>query len=292
MINVLITGATGNIGRELITYLCQSDQQIIVTAAVRSLTNAKQLFAEQQKLKFTTFDFEDQSTFNTAFENIDILFLLRPPHISHIEEYFNPLLKSAQKKGIKKIVFLSVQGAEKSKVIPHNKIESLIKDYNFEYIFLRPSYFMQNLITTLLPEILKSQSITLPSSHAKFNWIDIKNIAEIASIVLTTFDTHKNSIIELTGSENKSFYEATALLNQVTGLHISFNSINPIRFYFKKRKDGLNKDFAMVMTLLHFLPRIEKAPKISNNYQQFTGKEPITLTEFFKREKAQFTQSL
>ncbi|AUS06014.1 NmrA family NAD(P)-binding protein [Pseudotamlana carrageenivorans] len=292
MINVLITGATGNIGRELITFLCQPDQQITVTAAVRSLTKAKQLFAEPQKLKFTTFDFKDQSTFNTAFENIDILFLLRPPHISSIEEYFNPLLKSAQKKGIKKIVFLSVQGAEKSKIIPHNKIESLIKDFNFEYIFLRPSYFMQNLSTTLRPEILKSQSITLPSGHAKFNWIDIKNIAEVASIVLTTFDGHKNSIIELTGSENKSFYEATALLNQVTGLHISFNSINPIRFYFKKKKEGLNKDFALVMTLLHFLPRLEKEPKISNNYKQLTGKKPITLTEFFKREKAQFTQSL
>jgi hypothetical protein len=52
-------------------------------------------------------------------KNIDVLFLLRPPHISEVETYFNPLLQSAKENNIKKIVFLSVQGAEKSKIIPH-----------------------------------------------------------------------------------------------------------------------------------------------------------------------------
>jgi hypothetical protein len=58
------------------------------------------------------FDFEDEATFDSALSNIDIIFLLRPPFISE--------------KGIKKIVFLSVQGAEKNTLIPHRKIELLI----------------------------------------------------------------------------------------------------------------------------------------------------------------------
>lgn len=289
--NLLITGATGNIGRELIHCLTKQINEGTVFAGVRDISKAKQVFKKQSNLQFRSFDFEDSSTFKNAFNTIDVLFLLRPPHISKIDLYFKPLLASAKENGITNIVFLSVQGAEKSKVIPHNKIECLIKAFNFEYIFLRPSYFMQNLSTTLLPEILKSHSITLPSKHAKFNWIDIKNIGEAAAVLLTNFSTHKNSIIELTGSENKSFYEVTAIMNKITGLQIRFKSLNPITFYLIKRKAGLNKNFALVMTLLHFLPRLQKPPKISTNYYRLTGKEPLTLTDFFNREKKRFTQS-
>ncbi|MEZ5024288.1 MAG: hypothetical protein R2728_13685 [Chitinophagales bacterium] len=52
------------------------------------------------------------------FKDIDLLFLLRPPHISKVDEYFQPLFRSAKNNGIDKVVFLSVQGAEKSKMIP------------------------------------------------------------------------------------------------------------------------------------------------------------------------------
>jgi hypothetical protein len=64
--------------------------------------------------------------------------------------------------------------------------------------------------------------------------------------------------------------------------------MNPISFYFRKRKAGLKKDFALVMTLLHFIPRLQKEPQISDNYKVLTGKEPSTLTEFVQRKKTFF----
>jgi hypothetical protein len=38
----------------------------------------------------------------------------------------------------------------------------------------------------------------------------------------------------------------------------------------------------MVMTMLHFLPRLQAEPEISDHYQQLTGKVPTTLTAFIK----------
>jgi hypothetical protein len=49
------------------------------------------------------------------------------------------------------------------------------------------SYFMQNLTTTLLPEIVKQKRITLPSGKAKFNWIDVKNIGEATAHLILNF---------------------------------------------------------------------------------------------------------
>ncbi len=285
MKRILVTGATGKIGSVVIRYLSQSNSQTESIAAVRNIENAKKKFTGYSNLIFRQFDFENFDTFKTAFKGIDILFLLRPPHISNVNGLFRPLLESARENGIQNIIFLSVQGAEKSKVIPHNKIERLVEKNGFNYIFVRPSYFMQNLTTTLLPEIRTSKSITLPSSKSKFNWIDVKNIGEAISKLIIDFDKCQNRSYELTGSENLSFEEATELITIVTGVKISYRSINPISFYFKKRAEGIKNGFAIVMTILHFIPRLQSEPQISDNYKLLTGKSPTTLKEFIEREQ-------
>ncbi|WP_417854811.1 NmrA family NAD(P)-binding protein [Xanthomarina gelatinilytica] len=288
MKHILITGATGNIGREVIPYLVQTSTNSKIIVAVRNIKTAKIHFKNYPALEYRAFDFENTVYCNSAFKNIDVLFLLRPPHISEVETYFNPLLQSAKENNIKKIVFLSVQGAEKSKIIPHHRIENLIKTLGFNYIFVRPSYFMQNLTTALLPEIKEHQSITLPSGKGVFNWIDVKNIAEAIAFLIEDFDKYKNKAYEITGSENKNFYDIATLITNITGIKIQYKSINPIRFYFKKRKEGLEKPFALVMTMLHFLPRIEKASNITTNFKDITGKQPTLLKDFIEREKTIF----
>jgi uncharacterized protein YbjT (DUF2867 family) len=292
MKRILVTGATGNIGLEVVHYLSELESDAQVFAAVRDIRKAKKTFSNYPNLHFRQFDFEDGGSHSKALHQMDILFLLRPPHISEVEKVFQPLLRSARQHGIDKIVFLSVQGAEKSKVIPHNKIERMIEELEFNYIFVRPSYFMQNLTTTLLPEILNERSITLPSGKAKFNWVDVKNIGEATSVLITQFENYQNQAFEITGTQNKSFKYVAGLLTELTGEQIQFKSINPISFYFRKKKAGISSGFAMVMTILHFLPRLQAEPDISDNYQKLTGKTPTTLHEFIEREKETITTPL
>jgi hypothetical protein len=181
-----------------------------------------------------------------------------------------------------------VQGAEKSSVIPHNKIEKLIRELGLEYIFVRPSYFMQNLTTKLHSEISEHRSVTLPSGNAVFNWIDVRNIGEAAAQLILNFETHKNQAFEITGSENKSFPQVVELINKLTQQNIQYKSINPISFYFKKRREGMSHGFTIVMTVIHFLRRFQKDPEISPNYKNLTSKKPTTLSEFILREKNLF----
>ena len=289
MKRILVTGATGNIGLEVVHYLSELNSGSEILAAVRNVERAKKTFRNYPNLLYRQFDFENEHTYSEAFDRVDILFLLRPPHISDVEKFFRPLLDAAKKNEINKVVFLSVQGAEKSKVIPHNKIERLIQELKFNYIFVRPSYFMQNLTTTLLPEILNNKSITLPSGKAIFNWIDVKNIGEATANLILKFDKYQNQAYEITGTENKNFGDVARLISKITAERISFKSINPISFYLRKKKEGVKNGFAMVMTILHFLPRLQAEPKISDNYQKLTGKVPTTLQEFIEREKEKLT---
>src|SRR5210317_847214 len=160
---ILITGATGNVGRQVVKSLTnivsERDISIHIIIADRNVEQARKEFQNSHDLGYILFDFSDPGTFEKSMINVDIMFLLRPPQISEVDKYFRQFFDEAKSKGIRKIVFLSVQGADKSKVIPHNKIELLIKEYEFEYIFVRPSYFMQNLTTTLLNEIKTRSTI-------------------------------------------------------------------------------------------------------------------------------------
>lgn len=287
MKKILITGATGNIGFEVIRFLYINGTTNKIVAAVRNVEKARIMFKEFPQLEFVEFDFEIPHLTDNAMKGVDCVFLLRPPHLSDIE-IFKPLVTKIKEKGISEVVFLSVQGAEKSKVIPHNKIEKLIKDVDLNYIFLRPSYFMQNLTTTLIGDLRAKQQIILPAGDAKFNWVDIENIAEVASVTLDNFEMYKNEAIEITGSENENFETVSKLLSKTLDKKIEFVNANPFRFYKIKKKEGMAKGMILVMIMLHFLPRFQKEPVISNYYEKLTGKKPTKLIEFIKREKEKF----
>ncbi|HRZ96987.1 MAG TPA: NAD(P)H-binding protein, partial [Paludibacter sp.] len=126
MKQILITGATGNVGFEVIRFLDKIDTPNKIIAGVRNIESAKKVLNEFTNIDYVNFDFERPETFDNALQNIDTVFLLRPPHISDVKKYFRPLVQKIKEHKVKEVVFLSVQGAEKSKVIPHNKIERLI----------------------------------------------------------------------------------------------------------------------------------------------------------------------
>ena len=289
MKRILITGATGNIGFQVIRFLYENKTENKIIAGVRNIDKGRQLFKNYPQLDYVKFDFENANSFDNTLENIDTIFLLRPPHIADIEMFFRPLISKIKEKGINEIVFLSVQGAEKSSVIPHNKIEKLIQKFDLNYIFLRPGYFMQNLTTTLIKDIQIRRQIILPAGKAKFNWIDVENIGEVAARMLEEFDSYKNRVIELTGNENENFQTVADLLSHTLDYNIAFVNANPFRFYKIKKEDGMQKSMIIVMIMLHFLARFQKEPKISAFYEKVTGKKPTTIKAFLEREKEKFT---
>lgn len=292
MKRILVTGATGNIGRAVLRYLVKQEgktSQII--AAVRDVAKArKQLTVYTDQIDFVAFDFENTASFGKAFDQIDQVFLLRPPHISDVNRFFEPLIQHLKEANIKQIVFLSVQGVEKSKIIPHHKIEKLLVESGLDYIFVRPSYFMQNLTTTLLQDIQEKRKILLPAGKAKFNWVDVQDIGLFTALMLSKFEQYKNQAFEVTGYENKNFDTVTKLINTVITSKIEYKSMNPICFYRLKKREGMPKGLIMVMILLHFLPRFQKEPNLSKAFEELTGQNPTTLKEFIQREKALFEE--
>jgi len=277
MKSILITGATGNIGQALMkSYVQNEEQQSYV--ATRSKTNVQpgELY----------FDFEDPEGSEESLKKVDILFLLRPPHISDVKRYFGPIINACLKNRVEHIVFLSVQGAEKVSFIPHAKIEKLIAQSGIAYTFIRPSYFMQNLSTTLRQDIREHNRIFLPAGKAKFLWVDATDIGATIASILRWPEQHVNKAYTITGKELYDFREAAAMLSSILSRQIDYISPNLLRFYRNKRKEGVPTSLIVVMAALHFIPRFTKAPAISQDFTLLTGKQPGTLKAFIEANKS------
>lgn len=292
MKKLLVIGATGNIGTAVIDALLahSNKEEVQIVAGCRNIAKAKKNFPTwYNQVQWLSMDLENTATFEEELSTINCVFLLRPPHLADMK-IFQPIIDLFVKNNIKEIVFLSVQGVEKSTIIPHYKIEQSIKQSGLEYVFIRPSYFMQNLITELLADIKHKKAIVLPAGNAKFNWVDVQNIGEAIAEIIHNFDPYCNQAIEITGKENKNFEAVATLLSSIIGIQISYKSVNPFQFFFIKKKEGIPFGKILVLFMLHFIARFEPEPIISDNYTKITGKQPTLLAQFIEREKQHFVQ--
>ncbi len=277
MKKVLITGATGNVGLEVIKSLEKIPHNLSIYAGVRDLIKDGDKLAKFEG-KPIHFDFKDALTYQ-IFSKCHVLFLLRPPQISETEKYFKPLIESAKVLGVQHIIFLSVQGVEKSSIIPHHKIEKMIVESGIPYTFLRPAYFMQN-FTTTLPNDIVNQEIFLPAGKTKFTLIDVRDIGKVAAKIITQIGSHEYFAYDLTCGEKLSFQEMATELSVGLGEKITFKSPNLFRFFMRKRKEGVAFGYILVLIMLHYLPRFQDIPPISDWVKKISGDKPITFNQF------------
>lgn len=276
MENILITGAGGNVGSEVLKHFIPSaDQKVWTTTRGQS--------SREKSLLYFDFKFLEGST--SSLNGIDVLFLLRPPDISNVRKYFVPLIKVCKEKHVKHIVFLSVQGADKASYIPHAKIEKLIVESGISYTFIRPGYFMQNLTTTLLGDLRSKRRIFLPAGKAPFLWVDVEDVGRATASVLSNVAHHRNKIYTITGNNLISFNAVAELMSYELNEKIKYISPGLLRFYVAKRRQGLDSAYILVMILLHYFRRFQKSPMIHTDFKLLTGRNPVTLKGFIARNK-------
>lgn len=87
------------------------------------------------------FDVTKPSTFPAALQDVDRVFLMRPPHLGD-PKALKPLIDALQKqKRIQLVSFLSLLGVEKNPIPPHHKIEQYIEQAGLPYCHIRPGFF-------------------------------------------------------------------------------------------------------------------------------------------------------
>jgi uncharacterized protein YbjT (DUF2867 family) len=224
------------------------------------------------------FDFTDPAAYTEAFSGVDRVFLMRPPHISD-PKVIAPSIEAARAAGVRQIVFLSLQGAEKNAIVPHAKIEKLLLGAGIPWTFLRPSFFMQNLSGQHREEIRDRDEIFVPAGNGRTSFIDVRDIAAVAALALTETG-HENIAYTLTGSEALTYDEVAAEISAQVGRTIRYARPGLIPFILRKRREGLKWDYILVMAGIYTTARLGLAGGLTGEVQRLLGRPPITLKQF------------
>jgi uncharacterized protein YbjT (DUF2867 family) len=272
---ILVTGATGNVGGPLAQLLHAQGQPL--RAAVSSPRSATKL--PNPNIPWAVLNFEDPETYAAAFAGVDRLFLMRPPQMADVNLSIKPVVDYAVAAGVRHIVFLSLLGVEKNKVVPHAKIEELLTGGPAAYTMLRAGFFMQNLSTTHREDIVEYDDVFVPAGKGKTAFVDTRDLAAVAARALTEAG-HENKAYPLTGSTAIDYYEVAAVLSDVLGRTITYSDPSPLRFAWRMRQRGGDWGYIGVMSAIYMTTRLGMAATVYPDLAGLLGRAPIAFRQF------------
>lgn len=286
---ILVTGASGKLGQRLVLKLHEKSGDNQIFAGIRNNGRLSDELKSKDWLQYRNLDFSDNSTFKPALDGIDCLFLQCPrSFLIDIKKHFQAFIEALKQSNVQEVVMLSVKGANKSKRIPHAKLEGLLKSSGKEFIILRSSPFMQNLNTLLLNEMLKERTISLPSKKAGFAWVDLNDVAQTAAELIRRFQVFKMHSYNITGREVLSIQESLDIINKHIDRTISYRPVSRWKFVRLKKAEGLNKQEIKNLLVLFYFPRFQKSVRPPRFHALITGHQPHTFEAFSETELAPY----
>lgn len=279
MSDILITGATGNVGAALTNALCRKG--IALRAGVRNPAT----YPQNEFVLPVQFDFAQPSTYKHALTGVRKVFLMRPPAIANTKTIINPFVDFAIEAGVEHIVFLSLLGAEHNRFVPHRAIEDHLISRGISYTFLRAGFFMQNLDTTHRAEILENNEIFIPAGNGKTSFIDVRDIGAVGALALVE-SGHENKAYALTGDAALDYFEAAQIFSDVLGRQIRYANPSPLEFIRKWRKRRAPWGQVLVMTGIYAVTRFDRAASITTEVQRLLGRPAITFRQYVEDYRA------
>ena len=243
----VIMGATGNIGSKLANILLDKGEKVKVIG--RSAERLKPFV--DHGAEAAVGDVSDVEFLTNVFKGADAVFALIPPvyTTNDFRGYYNEIganiVKSIQESGVKHVVFLSSHGAhlpEKTGPVKglYDVEQKLNKLDDVNILHLRPTYFMENLLTNI--GMIKNMNINggTIKGDIKFAMIATKDIAPVAADHLLKRDFSGKTVHELLGERDVSMNDVT----KAFGEKIGKPDLGYVQFSVEDAKKGM-MDFGM-----------------------------------------------
>lgn len=275
---ILITGATGVVGSELVRLLAA--RGVTVRAFVRSQAAAKSL-AALPGVELAVGTFEDTASVEAALGGVERAFLLTPSS-ERSEAQQLAFIETARRIGLAHIVKLSQFAAAEDSPVRflryHAIAERAIKSAGLAYTFLRHNLFMQGLLG-FRDSIVQKGEFYAPAGEAKVSIVDVRDIAEVAAAALTQ-PGHEGKIYDLTGPEALTHTEAAAILSGATGRPVTFVDVPPEAMREAVLAGGMGPWQAegLVEDYAHY--RRGEAAAVASGVQEATGRPPRSFATF------------
>ena len=213
---VLVLGGTGTVGSQVGRDLLARGAEVLVLTR-----DPKKLLPPGAKA--VAGDLLAPATVRTAFLGMDGVFLLNAVSATECHEGLMAV-NGARMAGVKKVVYLSVQGVDKAPHLPHFgaklSVEAALKVSGLPFTILRPNNFFQN-DTRYKDVMLAYGAYPQPFGDVGLSRVDVRDIAEAAAIALTT-GAADGETVNLVGGDVLTATATAATWGGVLGRKIAY----------------------------------------------------------------------
>ena len=272
--NLLITGATGTIGRELVKALLVSNTAFDIMSSKAETTSP----APVRKASF-----ESVEQLTQAFAGIDTLFVLLPL-VPHKLQLARNVAQAAKAAGVQHIVRASGAGADPqagfSMPRMQGEIDEIFTQSGIHSTFLRNAGFMQNYIT-FQRQMVKDGMLYAATNNAAQSLIDVRDIAAVAALILRNPQAHSGKAYTLTGGESLTDTERANVLSLALGKAVGYTPIS-VEASSRVMRNEWHMPAPLVdwMDSLNTLIGMGYAAAISPDTEHLLNRKPISFTDF------------
>jgi uncharacterized protein YbjT (DUF2867 family) len=258
---VLVTGASGAVGREVVVAL--SRRGVPVRAAT-----------EQPHDVPDGVEPVDPETLD-ALEGAGAVFLVHTPGRSGASTH--AFLGAAARAGVEHIVFQSVAGAGRDPLLGHHVVEEQLRRTSLAWTILRPTILAQTLGEEHRRDIVEDDALVVPAGRAHVPFVDARDVADVAAHILLAPARHVGGTHALTGAVALSFGDIAALLSSALGRPIHYRPATVPGYMGHLAMRGLPVAHIVEQAILHVGLRFGQGTHVDPTLVSLLGREPRSL---------------
>ncbi|MET7987943.1 SDR family oxidoreductase [Streptomyces sp. NPDC005281] len=243
--SIVVTGATGHLGRHVIEQLLEKVPAEQITAVVRDESKAAGLAARGVRLAVA--DYNTPETFDGLFAAGDKVLLISGNEFDkgRVEQH-RVVIDAAKAAGVSLLAYTSAPGSLTAALADdHRATEKILLASGLPYSLLRNGWYHENYTENLAP-VLAHSAVVQAAGEGRIASASRADYAAAAVAVLTG-EGHENTTYELSGDEAWGFAEYAAELSRQTGKEIAYNSVSPEAFVSILTGAGLPEAFAGIL---------------------------------------------
>ncbi|SON53800.1 Quinone oxidoreductase 2 [Hartmannibacter diazotrophicus] len=292
---LLVTGASGHLGRRVIAHLLESNGVAPgrIVAATRDPAKLSDLAAKG--IKVVAADFEDAASLSAAFAGVGRLLLISTDALDkpgrRLAQH-EAAVAAAKAAGVKHIVYTSMPNPDDS-LIPfapdHLGTEQAIKASGLSYTLLRNSWYMDNMFLPLPPVLASGQWFT-SAGEGRIANVSREDCARAAATALASSDTTARTY-DITGPESLTVSEIAAIVSEVFERPIAVVQVSDEQLTQGMIAAGVPDFMAPLWTSFDANTREGKMNIQTDAVEELTGTAPMTLKAFLAANKAAFAKA-
>jgi len=243
---IVVTGATGQLGRLVIHALLKKVPSSEIVAAVRSPQKASELAALGIEIRHA--DYSEPETVETALRGAEKVLLISSSEVGQRIGHHAAVIDAAKANGVKLLAYTSILHADRSTLAlasEHKETEALIRDAGIPSVFLRNSWYTEN-YTAGIQNALALGAVYGCAGDGRISSATRIDYAEAAAAVLCATDTPER-IYELAGDDSFSLTEFAAEISRQSGKEIPYVNLSQADYREALVKAGLPEGFASLL---------------------------------------------